>query len=143
MNEWRVLPCIVLPAGCAAGVRAAETGVELEARVMRIAAELRCPVCPNESVAESQAGLARDLREQVRRLLAEGRSEQEVLAYMSARHGDAVRYRPPWSASTWALWAAPSVLLAGGMACLCVALRRRQRLDAARFEPDPGEGAPR
>lgn len=143
MNEWRVLPCIVLLAGCAAGVRAAETDVELEARVMRIAAELRCPVCPNESVAESQAGLARDLREQVRRLLAEGRSEQEVLAYMSARHGDAVRYRPPWSASTWALWAAPSVLLAGGMACLCVALRRRQLLDAARFEPDPGEGAPR
>jgi cytochrome c-type biogenesis protein CcmH len=113
----------------------------LEARMMRIAAELRCLVCQNQTIADSHADLAQDLRQQVRVQLREGRSEAEILRYMTDRYGDFVLYRPPVKASTVLLWFGPALLLAGGLAMLLVVLRRRARLADDQFEPDEDEPA--
>jgi len=108
----------------------------LEARVMRLSTELRCLVCQNETIAASNADLAVDLRNQVRDMLREGRSDAEVLSYMTDRYGDFVLYRPPLKSTTWLLWFGPAVLLVGGVGVLFFVLRRRSRLDADEFEPD-------
>lgn len=89
----------------------------LEARVNDLAAELRCLVCQNQSLADSHADLAIDLKNQVREQLQAGRSEREVIDYMTERYGDFVLYRPPVRASTVLLWVGPLlVLLLGGAA---------------------------
>jgi cytochrome c-type biogenesis protein CcmH len=111
----------------------------LEARMLRIAAELRCLVCQNQTLADSHAALAADLREQVRTMLRQGRSDEQILQYMTDRYGDFVRYRPPVRPATWALWFGPALLLAGGLAALFAVLRRRARLDDARFDPDTSQ----
>ena len=108
----------------------------LEAKVLRIAAELRCLVCQNQTIADSHADLAIDLRRQVREMLVRGDSERQILDYMTARYGDFVLYRPPLKATTAVLWFAPGLLLVGGVAVLFTVLRRRSRLAADRFEPD-------
>lgn len=86
----------------------------LDKRVQAIAAELRCLVCQNQTIADSHAELAQDLRRQVREMLQQGKSEREILDYMTARYGDFVLYRPPWKASTLLLWLGPVLLLLGG-----------------------------
>ena len=111
----------------------------LEARMLHIAAELRCLVCQNQTLADSHAALAVDLREQLRTMLRQGRSEEQILQYMTDRYGDFVRYRPPVRPATWLLWFGPALLLAGGLATLFAVLRRRARLDDARFDPDTSE----
>ncbi|MCC6534302.1 MAG: cytochrome c-type biogenesis protein CcmH [Burkholderiales bacterium] len=100
---------------------------ELEARVQRVAEELRCLVCQNQTIADSNAELAQDLRGQVRTMLARGASEQEVREFMVARYGDFVLYRPPMKATTLVLWVGPFVLLLGGAWILrrVVVARRR------------------
>lgn len=110
---------------------------ELEARVMKISAELRCLVCQNQTIADSHAGLAIDLRNQVREMLRQGKSEKEVLAYMTARYGDFVLYRPPMKESTALLWLGPVLLFGGGVIMLFFVLRRRARAGDDAFEPDP------
>lgn len=109
----------------------------LEARVMKLAAELRCLVCQNQTIAESHADLAVDLRNQVRDMLRAGRSEAEIKAFMTDRYGDFVLYRPPLKSSTALLWFGPALLMAIGLAVLLTVLHRRRRLDPDRFEPDP------
>ncbi|MFM8610983.1 MAG: cytochrome c-type biogenesis protein CcmH [Burkholderiaceae bacterium] len=84
----------------------------LEQRLQRIADELRCLVCQNETIAASQAALAVDLRAQIREQLRAGRDELQIRDYMVSRYGDFILYRPPWRASTMALWLGPFVLLA-------------------------------
>lgn len=96
----------------------------LEARVQSVAEELRCLVCQNETIAGSTAPLALDLRSQIRRQLAAGRNEAEVMAYMTARYGDFVRYRPPLDARTLLLWCGPFALLLIGALALWHRLRR-------------------
>lgn len=108
----------------------------LEARVMRIAAELRCLVCQNQTLADSHAGLALDLREQMRVMLREGADDDQVRRFMTDRYGDFVLYRPPLKATTLALWFGPLALLVGGLAVLFVVLRRRNRLGTEHFEPE-------
>ena len=108
----------------------------LEARMLRIAAELRCLVCQNQTIADSDASLAVDLRRETRELLKQGKTEGEVIDYMTARYGDFVLYRPPLKATTALLWFGPAVLLLGGAAVLVGVLRRRSRLGAEAFEPD-------
>ncbi len=108
----------------------------LEARVMRLANELRCLVCQNETIAASNADLAVDLRNQVRDMLRQGRSDAEVMRYMTDRYGDFVLYRPPVKPTTWVLWYGPAALLLGGGAALVLVLRRRSRMGADAFEPD-------
>ena len=110
----------------------------LEARVLRISAELRCLVCQNQTIADSHADLAQDLRRQVREMLVRGDSDQQVIDYMTARYGDFVLYRPPFKATTALLWIGPLLLLLGGITTLVLVLRRRSRMSADRFDPDAG-----
>jgi cytochrome c-type biogenesis protein CcmH len=111
----------------------------LEARVMRVSAELRCLVCQNETIAASNAELAVDLRNQVREMLRSGQTEKQVFDYMTARYGDFVLYRPPLKSTTAPLWFGPPILLAAGLVGLWWMLRRRSRLPADQFEPDENE----
>lgn len=100
---------------------------ELENQVQRIAYTLRCLVCQNQSIAESNAPLALDLREQVREQLIQGRNEAEITNYMVERYGDFVLYRPPLRVATLGLWLGPFVLLLAGAGWLVVRLRKRAR----------------
>jgi len=109
----------------------------LEARMARITAELRCLVCQNQTIADSQSGLATDLRQQVREMLQRGDSEQQIIEFMTARYGDFVLYRPPVRSSTLLLWFGPALLLVAGIATLVGVLRRRSKLADDQFEPDP------
>lgn len=102
----------------------------LELRVQRLANELRCLVCQNQTIADSNAELAVDLRNQVREQLRQGKSEEEILSYMVQRYGDFVRYRPPVKMQTLVLWIGPFLLLAGGVFALMRYLRRRQLPDS-------------
>jgi len=99
---------------------------ELERRVMALSEELRCLVCQNQTLADSHAELAVDLKNQVREKLASGMSDQDVVNYMVERYGDFVLYRPPVKGTTWLLWFGPFVLLVGGVALLLVKLARRK-----------------
>lgn len=99
----------------------------LEAQVLRIADELRCLVCQNETIAASNADLAVDLRKQIRTQLRAGRSEREILDFMVQRYGDFVLYRPPLKGATLLLWVGPFALLAIGGLTLALAVRRRRR----------------
>ncbi len=103
----------------------------VEARMMAISEELRCLVCQNETLAASRAELADDLRKEVRRLIREQKTDQEIKDYLVSRYGDFVLYRPPVKPTTWLLWFGPFVLLAFGVAALVVFLRRRGQLTAA------------
>jgi cytochrome c-type biogenesis protein CcmH len=108
----------------------------LEARMTRITSELRCLVCQNQTIAYSNADLAADLRRQTRELLLQGKSDSEVVDYMTARYGDFVLYRPPLRTTTVLLWFGPAVMLLGGAAVLVVVLRRRSRLPSDAFDVD-------
>ena len=97
----------------------------LEARVLKIAEELRCLVCQNETIAASQADLAKDLRQQIREQLTQGRTQPQILEFMAQRYGDFVLYRPPLQLSTVVLWVGPFVLLLVAAGVLLMNLRRR------------------
>lgn len=99
----------------------------LEARVLKVAEELRCLVCQNETIAASHADLAVDLRKQIRNKLSEGQSEQQILDFMVERYGDFVLYRPVLKASTILLWVGPFALLLIAAYSLTRAIRGRQR----------------
>lgn len=99
----------------------------VEKRMLSITEELRCLVCQNESLAGSHAELAEDLRREVRNLIKQGKSDQEVMDFLVDRYGDFVRYKPPVKPTTWLLWGGPFLLLAGGVGVLVLYLRRRGR----------------
>ena len=101
------------------------------ARAVHLANELRCLVCQNQSIAESNAELAVDLRRQIREQIAAGRSDREIVDFMVARYGDFVLYRPPLKASTIALWLGPFALLIVGLALLLRRLRRPRASEPA------------
>lgn len=103
---------------------------ELESRVRALSYQLRCLVCQNESVAESRAPLAVDLRNQVREQLAAGKSEGEVIDFLVSRYGDFVLYRPPFRASTALLWFGPALLLLAAVSWLILRVRRREATEA-------------
>jgi cytochrome c-type biogenesis protein CcmH len=98
----------------------------LDRRVANLAHEMRCLVCQNQTIAESNAPLAVDLRNQIREQLTAGKSEREVVDFMVARYGDFVLYRPPLKATTVLLWVGPFVFLLGGFYLLARVLRRRR-----------------
>ena len=98
---------------------------DLDRRVADLANELRCLVCQNQTLADSNAPLAVDLRNHIREQLAAGKSERDVIDFMVARYGDFVLYRPPFKATTAALWLGPFVLLALGAWLFLRIVRRR------------------
>ena len=102
----------------------------LDARLKSLENELRCLVCQNQTLAESNAPLAEDLRKEVRELAVAGKSNDDIRAYLVARYGDFVLYKPPVKATTYVLWFGPFVLLAAGVAVWVTVLRRRARMPA-------------
>ena len=100
---------------------------QVEARLKALAVELRCLVCQNQTLADSNAPLAEDLRREVREMIAKDMSDKEIIDFLVQRYGDFVLYRPPWKASTTLLWLGPFLLLIAGATALVLALRRRQK----------------
>jgi cytochrome c-type biogenesis protein CcmH len=119
---------MLLAAGLAAAQQTAgaQDDATVQARLDRLAEELRCLVCQNQSLADSNADLAVDLRNRVREQIRAGKSDAEIRAWLTDRYGDFVLYRPPFKASTMLLWLGPAALLVGGVALLLVSLRRRR-----------------
>lgn len=109
------------------------TDPALQERYDRLIRELRCLVCQNQSIADSNASLASDLRREVREMMQAGRSDEEIRAFMTERYGDFVLYRPPVAPRTWLLWLAPALLLLGGIGIAGIVILRRAR--AARSDP--------
>ena len=105
----------------------------LQERYEHLIADLRCLVCQNQSIADSNAMLAADLRREVREMMAAGRTDDEIRAFMTERYGDFVLYRPPVRPRTWLLWSAPALLLLGGIGIVTMVILRRVR--AARANP--------
>ena len=110
---------------------------ELQARYEKINRELRCLVCQNQTIADSSAGLAGDLRREVRELVAAGKTDEEIREFMIARYGDFVLYRPRMTPTTFLLWSAPVLLLVLG-SYLGVRHIRRQATDPRLDEPESG-----
>jgi cytochrome c-type biogenesis protein CcmH len=101
---------------------------ELEKRVMKLSQELRCLVCQNETIADSRADLAVDLRNQVREQMRAGKSDKEIITFLTDRYGDFVLYNPPVKPSTYVLWFGPFLLLMAGLALLYRFVRQRREL---------------
>ncbi|MEJ2522362.1 MAG: cytochrome c-type biogenesis protein CcmH [Gammaproteobacteria bacterium] len=110
-----------------------------EARYDRLTKELRCVVCQNQNIADSNADLAKDLRGQVLEMLKAGKTDEEILEFMTARYGDFVLYRPPLKPTTWLLWGAPMILLLIGILGMIMVISRRSR-EAADSEPEQVAG---
>jgi len=97
-----------------------------EQRIRQLEEKLRCLVCQNQSLADSNAELAGDLRKQVREQIAAGKSDEQIIDYLVQRYGDFVRYEPPFKASTVLLWVGPFLLLVAAAGGLVLAVRRRR-----------------
>ena len=121
MTRRLLIALLLLPAALFAAEDPA-----LERRVTDLASELRCLVCQNQTLADSNAELAVDLRNTIREQLKSGATEQDVIGFMVARYGDFVLYRPPFKASTVFLWIGPFALLAFGAWLLVRRVRRKR-----------------
>lgn len=140
----------VLGAWVALGAGAAAWAVDptelpdpvLQARYVTLTHELRCMQCQNESLADSPVDLAADLRREVRDLLLAGESDAEIQAWMAARYGDFILFRPRYSLRNAWLWGAPGVLLLLGIVVAWRVVRQRARLVAADHEPIEEDGQP-
>lgn len=141
MDKALVLIFLLLLGGTAWAKEAAPAAEnpQLEQRVMALAAELRCLVCQNQTIADSNADLAKDLRQQIREKLAQGQTEGDIIDYLVARYGDFVLYRPPFKLTTLALWLGPLILLVAGLIALFYRLARRRA--AAEVELSEAERA--
>lgn len=104
----------------------------IEQRMKHLTKELRCLVCQNETLADSQAPLAEDLRREIREQIKAGKTDQEILAYATQRYGDFVLYNPPVKTTTYLLWFGPFVLLVGATAFLYRYVKRRRDLIEAK-----------
>ena len=128
---WCALAAILFIA--TSGVSRAATDAALADRLHRFTQDLRCLVCQNESLADSRAPLALDLKREIRQMMEQGQSDAQIRDFLRQRYGDFVNYNPPLRASTLLLWAGPLLLLAAGGFVVWRTVRSR----AAR----PGEGA--
>ncbi len=130
-NPKKLLLALLLAVSGLAGMSRAQEAAPaaddpvLEKRMMKIAGILRCLVCQNQTIADSAADLAVDLRNQIREKLRAGMSDQQIIDYMVARYGDFVLYKPPVKSTTWLLWFGPFALFGAGLGVLFVKLRRR------------------
>jgi cytochrome c-type biogenesis protein CcmH len=142
MRAWLLAWLLAMAAGTALAIdaeRAFDDPV-LQERYEKINRELRCLVCQNQTIADSNATLAADLRHEVRRMISEGKSDDEIRQFMIERYGDFVLYRPRLTASNFLLWAAPALLLlVGGALLLRVVRRRAQETDIDPEGPEAGQ----
>lgn len=107
--------------------RPMQDNMVVEGQVQRLSEQLRCLVCQNQTLADSHAGLAQDLKQEIREMAAKGMSDQAIIDYLVARYGDFVRYRPPLKSTTVLLWLGPFALLLAGGIGLFITLRRREK----------------
>ncbi len=119
---------LLLPLAHAEQAVIAKDDPVLEKRVMDLSAHLRCLVCQNQTIADSNAELAVDLKNQVREKLRQGQSEQEILDYMVKRYGEFVLFSPLVKSTTWLLWFGPLLLLVVGLGVLFIILRQRRKM---------------
>lgn len=133
-----LLLCLVMPAAFAVEPDEVLDDPVLEARARELSRDLRCMVCQNQSIDDSDAPLAKDLRILVRERLVAGDTDEEVIDYLVARFGDFVLLKPRVGPATYILWGAPAIVLVIGIAVLLVSLHRRRATgaDAARLTPD-------
>jgi cytochrome c-type biogenesis protein CcmH len=131
MPALLALAAVLPQAAVAADAVSTEMDPLKAARAVKLADKLRCLVCQNQTIADSNAELANDLRGQIRELIAAGKSDDEILAYMATRYGDFVLYDPPFKATTTLLWAGPALLVLVGATILFRNLRRRQGAETA------------
>jgi cytochrome c-type biogenesis protein CcmH len=101
---------------------------QIEKRMQALTQQLRCLVCQNETLADSRADLAEDLRKEIREQMKAGKSDQEIIAFLTQRYGDFVLYKPPVKATTYLLWFGPFVLLLGGTLMLYRYLKHRREI---------------
>jgi cytochrome c-type biogenesis protein CcmH len=125
MTWWLIIVLMVSSPASAQEAKPLADNPQAEARLKQLATELRCLVCQNQTLADSNAPLAEDLRREVREMIGKNMTDQEIVEFLVARYGDFVRYRPPMKATTMLLWIGPFLLLAAGATVLVIALRRR------------------
>jgi len=126
--RWLLVIILLIPSlAVAEEARPLADNPQIEARLKTLAVELRCLVCQNQTLADSNAPLAEDLRREVREMIAKDMSDREIIDFLVQRYGDFVLYRPPWKASTTLLWLGPFLLLIAGATTLVLTLRRRQK----------------
>jgi cytochrome c-type biogenesis protein CcmH len=126
--RWLFIVILLFPSLAAAGeATPLAENPQIEARLKVLAVELRCLVCQNQTLADSNAPLAEDLRREVREMIAKNMSDKEIIDFLVTRYGDFVLYRPPLKTTTTLLWVGPFLLLIGGAIALVMALRRRQK----------------
>ena len=101
------------------------TDSRIDARLRQLSSELRCLVCQNSTLADSDAPLAQDLRREIRKLMEAGKTDEEIVAYLVERYGDFVTFRPPVNASTALLWFGPFIMLIIGAITLVIVLKKR------------------
>ncbi|MCW8945147.1 MAG: cytochrome c-type biogenesis protein CcmH [Sedimenticola sp.] len=128
MRGWFLLVLLLFPLFIHAAIETAQfDDPDKEARYKQLIAELRCLVCQNQNLADSNAELAQDMRRKTYDLVKEGATTDDVVEYMVKRYGDFVLYRPPFRVSTILLWVGPFIILAGGVMFLLVMIRRRSQ----------------
>jgi cytochrome c-type biogenesis protein CcmH len=130
-----LLIAAVVPATAAVEILDFDNPTE-EARYKRLIAELRCTVCQNQNLADSNAELARDLRNKVYTMIRDGKTDEEIYAFMVQRYGNYILYRPPLKTSTALLWVGPFLIMGVGVAVLLNVVRRRRRMAAEAVEED-------
>ena len=137
-----LLACLLALGGQALAIdtEAAFDDPVLQHRYESINRELRCLVCQNQTIADSNATLAQDLRREVREMIAAGKTDDEIRDFMIERYGDFVLYRPRMTAQNFLLWAAPALLLLGGaVAVVRVVRKRTQEADLEPERPEAGQ----
>jgi len=133
MKRWLAIALLLFSSALFARIETHQfNSPEDEARFKNLTEELRCLVCQNQNIADSNAELAQDLRDQVYTMIQQGKSNEEIVGYMVQRYGDFVLYRPPLESSTLLLWIGPFIILIGGIGFLITFIRRR----AASAEPE-------
>ena len=126
--RWLLVIILLIPCLAAAEeARPLADNPQAEARLKQLAVDLRCLVCQNQTLADSNAPLAEDLRQEVREMIAKDMSDKDIIDFLVSRYGDFVLYRPPLRTTTTLLWLGPFLLLIAGATTLVRALRRRQK----------------
>jgi cytochrome c-type biogenesis protein CcmH len=121
-----LLLCCIAPVVNAKEAQSSADDPVIEKRLMNLSQELRCLVCQNETLADSRADLAEDLRREIREQMKAGKTDQEIIAFLTQRYGDFVLYRPPVKPTTYLLWFGPFVLLLVGLAILFRYVKQRR-----------------
>ena len=129
MKQFALFLLLIISLAAAVAAQTAQPLAEdpvIEKRLQALSQELRCLVCQNETLADSRAGLAEDLRREIREQMKAGKTDPEIIAFLTARYGDFVLYRPLVKPTTYLLWFGPFVLLASGLLILYWQLKQRR-----------------